>query len=107
MSPRQNDENGGESVTQIPFGRKAAYIGSGILIGLIIYPFVKKAIGKVQPRMDELIDQLTGKAENLAEKASDLMARARETLGRADENEGSHSHDGHGSPSRRSAPDQS
>lgn len=89
VQKQQNDNEtraGGPS-GPIPFGKKAAYIGSGILIGLIVYPFVRKALGRVQPRMDELLDKLTGKAEDLAEKASDLLARARETLGKGEKAE--------------------
>ena len=46
----------------------------------MIYPFVRKAITKVQPKMDKFFDDLTGKAEGMAEKAADLMARAKENL---------------------------
>ena len=50
------------------FGTKVGYVGTGILIGLVIYPFVRKALTKVQPKMDKIFDDLTGKAENWAEK---------------------------------------
>jgi hypothetical protein len=76
----------------IPWSTKASYIGAGVLIGLIAYPFVRKALVKFQPRLDEVFDDLTGKAENLAEKASDLMVRAKQNLAKNEEDH-EHAHD--------------
>ena len=78
-----NNENNGNTQSSAPslsWGAKAGYIGTGIMIGLIAYPFVRKAVTKFQPKMDKFFDDLTGKAEGLAEKASDLMARAKDNL---------------------------
>lgn len=71
---------------------KASYIGTGILIGLVIYPFVRKALSKIQPQMDKVFDDLTGKAEDLAEKTSDLLARAKASMNKADADEHNHDH---------------
>lgn len=77
----QNSDNGGAttnaSAARVSLGTKLGYIGTGVLIGLIIYPFVRKTLGKVQPKVDALFDDLTGKAEDLAERASDFVAKAR------------------------------
>lgn len=83
MSENNNGNNGGNSgagVPKVPMGTKISYIGTGVLIGLIAYPFVRKALAKVQPQVDKLFDDLTGKAEDYAEKASDLLAKAKMSL---------------------------
>ena len=60
------------------WGSKVGYIGVGIVIGIIAYPFVRRTMSQLQPKMDQLFDTLTGKAENMAEKASDLFAKAKQ-----------------------------
>lgn len=88
-----NNGNGGGSgsgTPKISWGTKAGFIGTGILIGLIAYPFVRKALVKIQPKMDKMFDDLTGKAEEYAEKASDLLAKAKHTM---KTNGHDHSHD--------------
>lgn len=82
MNQNNNGNNG--PAAKVPFAAKAGYIGTGILIGLIVYPFVKKAVTKIQPQFDEILDGLTGKAEGLAERASDLMAKAKANLRRGE-----------------------
>ena len=61
-------------------GVRAKWLGTGIAIGLLAYPLVKKGIAKLQPKIDELTDLATAQAEGLLEKGSDLMAKARESV---------------------------
>lgn len=92
----KNNRNGDDSNVAVPFSTKVSYIGTGVLIGLIAYPFVKKALGKMQPRMDELLDQLTGKAEGFAERAADIMAKAKDAVVKSEEaSAGEDDHSGH------------
>src|ERR1700756_2786467 len=96
MSQNGKDNNSGGSGSgnpKTPWGVKVGYIGTGVLIGLIAYPFVRKALTKIQPKMDKVFDDLTGKAEEYAEKASDLLAKAKHSL-----KESGHSHDDHTHP---------
>jgi len=107
MSQTQNDNTNGASAgaasgSNVGLGVKLGYIGTGVLIGLIIYPFVRKTLGKVQPTVDALFDDLTGKAEDLAERASDFVAKARarvidekESPAHAHDHSHDHSHEGH------------
>ena len=96
MSAQNGDGNngGGNGTPKTPFGTKVAYIGTGVVIGLVIYPFVRKVVAKLQPKVDRIFDDLTGRAEDLAERTSDLFARAKENLRKGDSHEG-HDHDGH------------
>ncbi len=93
MSQNQNSGDNAKPATP-SWGTKAGYIGTGVLIGLVVYPFVRKAVSKIQPKMDKIFDELTGKAEGFAEKASDLLAKARESL-RDEEAAEDHSRHGH------------
>jgi hypothetical protein len=88
----ENVTNSNSSSSPVSWSTKVGYIGTGVLIGLIAYPFVRKVLGKAQPKWDAVFDSLTGKAENLAEKASDLMAQARERLVKS-EDEDDHVHE--------------
>lgn len=98
QNQRNNNGNGGNNIengngsgsVQVPWGTKAGYVGTGILIGLVIYPFVRKAVSKLQPKMDRIFDDLTGKAEEMAERTSDLLARAKEKLRAAEEEDETH-----------------
>jgi hypothetical protein len=65
---------------ETPLSAKIGYIGTGIIVGMIIYPFVRKTLAKAQPNLDKLFDGLTGKAEGFAEMASDLIAKAKQSL---------------------------
>ena len=87
-----NSGGNGAGGARVSWGAKAAYVGTGVVIGLVIYPFVRKVVAKLQPKVDRIFDDLTGRAEDLAEKTSDLFARAKDNLRRGEE---SHSHDGH------------
>lgn len=82
MSQQNSSNNNNNAAPAVSWGTKAGYIGTGILIGLIAYPFVRKMLSKAQPKLDGMLDELTGKVESLAEGASDLMARAREAMSR-------------------------
>ena len=94
MSQTGNDGNNDGAPPRVSWATKAGFIGTGVLMGLIIYPFVRKALGKIQPKVDELFNDLTGKAEDFVEKASDLMAKAKENLKKRETHAGhSHSHD--------------
>ena len=89
-----NASNGSASQSgsqPVSFATKAGYIGTGVLVGLIAYPFVRKALGKAQPKLDAIFDGLTGKAEDFAERASDIMAQARAKLATSEDEE-SHDH---------------
>lgn len=92
MNQNQNGNNstGGSPQTGASFGTKVGYIGTGILIGLVIYPFVRKAVSTVQPKMDKIFDDLTGRAENLAEKTSDWLARAKQSIKDAEKSDEEH-----------------
>ena len=96
MSQNQNQTEN-NSGSKPSFGARAGYVGTGILIGLVIYPFVRKTLSTIQPKLDKIFDNLTGKAENLAEKASDLMAQAKESVFKGDKDKESkkHDHPGH------------
>jgi len=89
-----SDNNSNDKSPTVSWGTKAGYIGTGVLIGLVAYPFVRKVLAKVQPKADRFLDELTGKAENLAEKASDLLAKAKEGWNKEslDHAEDSHDH---------------
>ncbi len=90
-----DNNNGGNSnpKSSVSWGTKVGYIGTGVLIGLVIYPFVRKALGKIQPKVDQIFDDLTGKAESFAERASDMMARARDTVNASEHSHHDHEHD--------------
>lgn len=88
-----NNNNNGDSKPNVPWGAKVGYIGTGVLIGLVIYPFVRKALGKIQPKVDQIFDDLTGKAESFAEKASDMMARARDSVNKDGHDSHDHGHE--------------
>lgn len=83
----QNQQQGAPAVS---WGTKVGYIGTGVLIGLVIYPFVRKAVAKVQPKLDKVFDDLTGKAEDMAEKASDILARAKLNLRKVEDSDHEH-----------------
>ena len=92
----QTDTTTAAGPAKVSMGTKISYIGTGVLIGLIIYPFVRKTLAKVQPRVDALFDDLTGKAEDMIEKTTDFMAKARSTA-HHDHDHHDHNHDhGHG-----------
>jgi hypothetical protein len=75
---RSREENSTLDFSEpVSWGTKAKYVGAGIVIGVIVAPWVKKGLAKIQPQVDSWIDQLTGKTEEVAEKASDLLARAK------------------------------
>jgi len=96
----QNENNGSGSIS---WGRKMGYVGTGIVIGIVIYPFVKKTIAKVQPKLDKWLDDLTGKAEGFAERASDLVSTVRERF-KSEESGSANGHDhdhGHGHAQHR------
>ena len=59
---------------------KIKYIGTGIVIGVVLAPALGKALAKLKPKLDEFFDKLTGKTEEFAESASDLLARAKESV---------------------------
>ena len=94
MSQNGNETNNTGVTPRVSWATKAGYIGTGVLVGLIIYPFVRKALGKLQPKVDEFFNDLTGKAEDFAEKASDLMAKAKENLKKREaHSDHSHAHE--------------
>jgi ABC-type Zn2+ transport system substrate-binding protein/surface adhesin len=93
MNQNNGENNNAGSKPNVPWGAKVGYIGTGVLIGLVIYPFVRKALAKIQPKVDRIFDDLTGKAESFAEKASDMMAKARDSMNREDEHSHDHDHD--------------
>jgi hypothetical protein len=93
MSQNQND-NTGNVTGKASFAVKAGYVGPRILIGLVIYPFLRKTFVVVQPKLDKLIDDLTGKAEGFAEKASELMSAAMDSPFKKDVGE-KHDHSNH------------
>lgn len=64
----------------IPLMLKARYFGSGVVVGAIVSPLLRKALTKVQPKFDSILDNLTGQAEGLVEKGTDFVAKAREVL---------------------------
>jgi hypothetical protein len=93
MSQNGNDGNNTGVGPRVSWATKAGYIGTGVLVGLIIYPFVRKALGKLQPKVDEFFNDLTGRAEDFAERASDLMAKAKDNLKkRGTHSDHSHAH---------------
>jgi hypothetical protein len=95
MSQNNNNDNNSGNSGKTSFGIKAGYIGTGILIGLVIYPFVRKTLATMQPKLDKFFDDLTGKAEGMAEKASDIMAKAKENIFKSDKNIEKHDHPDH------------
>ncbi|MGK4422021.1 hypothetical protein ACSLVQ_27610, partial [Klebsiella pneumoniae] len=88
-----NQNQSGGQATSVSWGTKVGYIGTGVLIGLVVYPFVRKAVAKVQPKLDKVFDDLTGKAEDMAEKASDILARAKLNLRKVEEATDEHEHE--------------
>jgi hypothetical protein len=92
MSAQSNSNQPGAPAPTVSWRTRAGYIGTGVVIGLVIYPFVRKAIAKIQPKLDQALDQLTGRAENLAEKAGDLLAKAKDGLFKEEEKGNGHSH---------------
>ena len=90
---QQNNGNGNAPIpTPVSWATKAGYIGTGVLVGLVIYPFVRKAIAKLQPQMDKIFDSLTVKAEDVAERTSDLLARAKENFSKTETHDEEHHH---------------
>ena len=75
------------------FAAKAGLVGAGVLVGLIAYPFVKKALSIAQPKIDAMLDEFTGKAESLAEKASDMLFKAKEGMKKEEHGDCGHDHD--------------
>jgi hypothetical protein len=72
--------DGAPQPAAVSWRTKVGYVGTGIVIGIVIYPFVRRTISRVQPGLDKFFDGLTGKAEGLAEMASDLIAKAKQSL---------------------------
>ena len=98
-SNNQNANSGNGGATGVSWGSKVGYIGVGVIIGLVAYPFVRRTISQLQPKMDKLFDNLTGKAENLAEKASDLFAKAKHSFAQQEAaGGGGHVHEDHAHP---------
>src|SRR5579863_10380887 len=89
---QNNNNNQDNSGGPISWGKKIGYVGTGVVIGIVIYPFVKKTIAKVQPKLDAWLDDLTGKAEGFAERASDLVSTVREKF-KGEESESGNGHD--------------
>jgi len=89
---QENENNNGNKGGGTSFGAKAAYIGTGVLVGLIAYPFVKKALAVAQPKIDQMLNEWTGKAEGFAEKASDLLHRAKTGMKEDDHTNCDHDH---------------
>lgn len=92
MSEDNNNNKPTPAAPKVPLGTKVGYIGTGVLIGLIAYPFVRKVLVKIQPQVDTIFDNLTGKAEEYAEKASDLLAKAKMNL-KTNGHDHTHDHD--------------
>ena len=92
QSNNNGDNTGNGMPPKVSWGTKAGYVGTGVLIGLVIYPFVRKALSKLQPKVDKIFDDLTGKAEHFAERASDLMSRAKDNLHQAEAHGHGHGH---------------
>src|SRR4051812_16794641 len=82
MSETQNSQN-----RPVSLGAKARYVGVGIVIGVVVAPLIRKAISKIQPKVNDLFDSLTGKTEEMAEKVSDLLAKAKENLAQKETSE--------------------
>lgn len=82
MNP--NNQTNTITAADVPLTLKARYFGSGVAVGVLIAPFVKNAVAKVQPMVGELLETLTGQAEGLVEKSSDLMAVVRDAMGKKD-----------------------
>ena len=88
----KNESSESAQTPAVPWRTRIGYVGTGVVIGLVIYPFVRKAISKIQPKLDSALDRLTGHAEDLAEKATDILARAKESVFRDEANGQGHSH---------------
>lgn len=77
-----NGNNNNRVITgaDVPLMLKARYFGSGVVVGAIVSPLLRRTLSKIQPKFDSILDNLTGQAEGLVEKGSDLVAKAREVL---------------------------
>ena len=83
------------TAADIPLLLKARYFGSGMVVGVFISPAVRNLVGRFQPKLDSLMDTLTGQAEGLFEKGSDIMAKAKDAVRKMDREESiEHKHDG-------------
>lgn len=72
--------NSSSTQTNISWAAKIKYVGTGIIIGIVLAPAVSKALLKFQPKINQLFDSLTGKTEEFAESAADLLARAQQSV---------------------------
>jgi len=79
-----NGNNQQVTSSDIPLMLKARYFGSGVVVGAIISPMVKRVLAKAQPKLDSLMDALTGQAEGIVEKGSDLVAKAKDILAQSE-----------------------
>ncbi len=93
------------TASDIPMALKARYFGSGLVVGVFVSPLVRKGLAIVQPKLDTLMDSLTGKAEGLVEKSSDLVAKAKEALRKMEATNVVDDHAGHDhAPGEHTAP---
>lgn len=83
MNPTNGNTND-NAVTSadIPMMLKARYFGSGLVVGVMIAPLVKGLVAKLQPKLDSLVEGVTGQAEGIVEKGNDFMAKAKSILKR-------------------------
>lgn len=54
-----------------------APFSAGIIVGVALYPYYKKGLVHLKPVIDDLLDNVIGRAEGVAEDMSDSLAKAR------------------------------
>lgn len=84
MNPDQNTNNNSSPNNGTTWLTKARYVGTGLVIGVIIAPVLRELLSKIQPKVDELLENMTGKTEEYAERASDLLHKAKEQVRNSD-----------------------
>jgi len=75
MAKKKKKKGGGSSL----FATTATF-GSGVVLGVLVAPYVKDAMKKYTPILDEAIDQFSAKASDVFERGTDILAQAKEQL---------------------------
>lgn len=84
MNDTNNNPVTTTTTTAVPWQTKVKYIGAGIFIGVVVGPLLRRVLAKIQPKIDEVFESMTGKTEGYAEKASDILYKAKEQMRHAD-----------------------
>lgn len=71
---QQNNNSGGSKLGSV------ATFASGLVVGIVVAPYVKEAMKKFAPSVDGLADKVAKSAGKAFEKGSDIVAEAKDQL---------------------------